>query len=52
MAKKISLLVLFISAGLVAYGVGLYQGHKYRLTRSLASEALPSNTQSNIENQK
>lgn len=53
-AKKISLLMLFISAGLLAYGMGLYQGNKYRTSRSIASDSQslpvplsnPGNTQS------
>lgn len=55
-AKKTTLLLLFISAGLVAYGFGLYQGNKFRLSRSVASEPsvapVPLNNHDSTQSQK
>jgi hypothetical protein len=46
--KKTAYLVLVISAGILSYGLGLYQGHKFRASRSVASVE-PSNIPSSTE---
>lgn len=44
--KKLGGLLLVISAGVVAYGIGLYQGHRYRAYREISSVPATSNENS------
>lgn len=39
--QKLWVWLLLISAGVLAYGVGLYQGSQYRMSRMVASVAKP-----------
>lgn len=41
LGRRIGLWILMMSAGLVAYGVGLYQGSAFRMGRMMASEGYP-----------
>jgi hypothetical protein len=65
--QKLAVWLLLISAGVLAYGVGLYQGSQFRMNRAIASTqkpvvvdlknadlspALPSSNPSNTESPK
>jgi hypothetical protein len=39
--QKLAVWLLLISAGVLAYGVGLYQGSQFRMNRTIASLAKP-----------
>jgi hypothetical protein len=39
--KRVGFWLLFISAGIAAYGLGLYQGSLFRVNRMVASIAKP-----------